>query len=158
MAISKRISSFLVAAVLAFAGTAAAHRMPEVYVTLEASDLEGEAITAVTIRLHAEDAIALLAAFDHRVENLDTRAEHEALAQLTSKDLDIGESSVSFLGGEVDGHAVLLYLTGAPDLAVSKSAILSPIYDQWTNRITDLTAGTASDVVFTQGGDQTHRH
>ncbi|MEM6748656.1 MAG: hypothetical protein AAF608_14665 [Pseudomonadota bacterium] len=158
MAISKRIASLVVAAILAFGGMALAHRMPEVYVTLETSDLEGEPITAVTIRLHAEDAIALLAAFDEPVSNLDTRAEHEALARLTTEGLVTTGGSLTLLGGEIDGHAVLLYLTGAPGFAVTESAILSAIYPQWTNRVSDLTGETPQGAVFTQGGEHTHHH
>ncbi|MEO1658383.1 MAG: hypothetical protein AAFR65_11735 [Pseudomonadota bacterium] len=158
MAISRKIAFVFAIAALLWGGIASAHRMPEVYVTLEASDLDGEPVTAVTVRLHAEDAIALLANHDQAVFNLDTRSEHEALAGFVTQGLTTEGGPLSFLGGEVDGHAVLLYMTAPPGLSVVESAILSSIYNQWTNRVTDLTADTPGDKVFTQGGDLTHRH
>ncbi|MEO1043496.1 MAG: hypothetical protein AAFX52_14540 [Pseudomonadota bacterium] len=158
MVVAKKTLGAMGGLMLALAGAAHAHRMPEVYITLEDSDLAGEAITAVTLRLYAEDAIALLSAHDRPVSNLETRDEHEALAQLSVLALTIEGGPLSFLGGEVDGRAVLLYLTAPPALEVIDSAILSTVYDQWTNHVTDQTRDGSPDLVFTQGGELEHVH
>ncbi|MEM6913795.1 MAG: hypothetical protein AAF511_07440 [Pseudomonadota bacterium] len=143
---------------LALTAAAQAHRMPEVYITLEDSDLGGEPITAVTLRLHAEDAIALLSANNQPANNLETREEHKALAQLSVQGLTTNGETLSFLGGEVEGRAVLLYLTASPALKVIDSAILSTVYDQWTNHVMDRTQDGSRDLVFTQGGELNHTH
>jgi hypothetical protein len=133
--------------------------MPEVDVTLEATTIGERAVTAVTLRLHAEDALKLLKAAKGGEPGLDDEGALTFLARRAAATITFsGELPLSYVGGEVDGNAVYLFLATGPQAMVTDASLLSSVYDRWTNRVTDLRDGEPATKVFTQGGELHGHH
>ncbi|MEE4208150.1 MAG: hypothetical protein V2I43_02655 [Parvularcula sp.] len=146
--------------VLTLMAPASAHRMPEVYVTLEGADLGGEPITAITLRLHAEDALRLLESEGLTGVELAEPSVLEALGRASGQGISLsGEGRVLFVGGEVEDNRVYLYLAAEEGSEITDAKVLSEVYTNWTNRVTDLRAEEPVTKVFTQGGPiEGHHH
>lgn len=137
---------------------ASAHRMPEVYVTIGSSEVEGEAVTAFTFRLYAEDALKLLGVERDLVVDLSDPALHEKLAGKVAAKVETSGGSLAFFGGDVEGNDVFLYFTAPVGTGVSDAQVLSSVYEQWTNRINDERSGQTETTVFTQKGALAGHH
>jgi hypothetical protein len=152
-----RAAVVLTAGLLWAATAASAHRMPEVHITAETIDVEGEAMTGLTFRLMAADVLALLGADrDLSTDLKDWRVLQQAGERvLAGISTEGGEPN--FLGGEVDGNYVFLYASGPKTLDVTDARVLSSAFDAWTNVYED----ERSDVptrMFTQWGEQGSQH
>lgn len=149
-------------AVLAAASlsSASAHRMPEVEVTIETTTIDEAQRAAFTVRLHAEDTLKLLGLERDVDANLaDAELLRTAAAKLQRRLKLDGDNQLEFLGGTVEGNAVYLFFVGAPDVQVADAAMLSSVFNRWTNRINDRRSGSVETQVFTQGGEiEGHRH
>lgn len=147
----------LVAAVLVAAGTAFGfHRMPEAYISLEPTELSGEPMTAITVRMEAEDALVLVA--DDLGLDADLLSD-EAQAILLGRAaaaIKLNAGELEPFGVTLADDKVYLFLIGARDLAIEKAAFLSSAYDRWTNYVEDRRTEEVKTFAFTQGGP--HRH
>ncbi|NNU14728.1 hypothetical protein HK107_00135 [Parvularcula sp. ZS-1/3] len=151
---------------LACAGTAAAHRTPDAYITAERVEIGGEAVTALTIRLDAEDALRIASGSEALDADLSKDEVKARLATHLGLRLDIGEAELSYFGGEVEGDAVFVYLTGPAALEIRGARVLSSVYREWTNVVEDKRSDGPTRM-FTQNGElapgeqlihQRHKH
>lgn len=144
---------------LAASAPAALHRMPEVYVAVEESDLDGKDITAVTVRLEAEDAYLIAAsAYGHDVRLADDRSR-QLIAQRVRRAIVSPTEGITSLGVEIDGDLVFVYLAGPADARIVETRILASVHESWTNYVRDTRGDEPVTRMFTQRGPMAdHRH
>ena len=155
--VAKTLASVLAA--FSMAAAAWAHRVPEAYVTLERADVGGEAVTALTVKLEAYDAYLLAQALTGK-DKLDLASAEilGTLGQQVAAGITLSEGEAAYVGAEVSGEEVYVYLTGAAGAGVEKAKVLSSIYRQWTNYIDDARVDDHETQVFRQGEALPHRH
>lgn len=147
------------ACALSVSAASHAHRMPEVYITLETSSVGGENVTGATVRLETEDALVMAVDAFGETASLDQQHVQEVLLKRIATAMVTEGESFAPLGFEPEGNFVFLYFEGAPDITVRETRVLSSVYDSWTNYIRDERAEETSTRMFTQRGPmQDHHH
>lgn len=149
------VKPFIAAALslaLACAGTAAAHRTPDAYITAERVEIDGEGVTALTIRLDAEDALRIASGSEALDADLSGNLAQLKLAARLSTRIKTGSGKLTYFGSEVEGDAMYIYFTGPANLTIERSGVLSSVYREWTNVIEDKRVDGPSRM-FTQNGE-----
>ncbi|WOI53362.1 DUF6702 family protein [Parvularcula sp. LCG005] len=130
----KRLLS-LVCALLMIATPALAHRQPEVMTTINYTGEGKKAATQITHRIHAHDAIQLLATLPTvSTPNLDDTKNLARLALYASRQFDM-DGSVKTLGAEIEGNYVYVYQEAKGHPTLLGSHILSDFSDDWSNYV-----------------------
>ncbi|MEM9838663.1 MAG: hypothetical protein AAF830_05850 [Pseudomonadota bacterium] len=156
---TKRLLSLAATGVLAFTASAHAHRMPEAYVLLESSSVNGEAITGVTVRILAEDALVIAVEAFGDSASLGQEHVQYVLLERARKALPVKAGTLKPLGMELDGEFAFLYFEGAAGAELSTARVLSSVYESWTNYVRDQRGDEATTQMFTQRGPmQDHQH
>ncbi|MEM9810384.1 MAG: hypothetical protein AAF788_04080 [Pseudomonadota bacterium] len=152
--VHKALAACVLSAFVLANGFAAAHRMPEATLHLERVVVEDMAATAITVDLHAEDALRLLTIHGQTAHNLTSEAEFEGLAKLIVPRVTLSSGSMRFVGGKTEGNTVHLFFLAKNDAVVTAAHVLSSAYDQWTNRVNDKRSGFEDhSAVYIQDGD-----
>ena len=147
---------------LAMAGLAApalAHRMPEVDVVMDVTDLEGQPATSLVFHLEAADVLKLLGL--ERELSVDLREDNllRMLSDKVQQQVVVAGGKLTYFGGEVEGDTVYLFYTAPLSINITDARVLTSVYDQWTNRINDQRGDEVVTTVFTQGGAlEGHHH
>ncbi|NRA30575.1 MAG: hypothetical protein HRU11_09965 [Parvularculaceae bacterium] len=147
-------------AVLAANFTASAwHRMPEVYILVEALEVDDQPVAAITVRLEAEDALVMVAEKHGVNASLDDPAVQKDLLAAVGPDLTLSAGQPEPLGVEVDGDTVFAFFTGDASTTIMKAEVLSVAYDSWTNYVRDERDPGSESQMFTQRGPMVdHQH
>jgi hypothetical protein len=159
-----QLSAALLAALLLWgAGASAlAHRMPEVQITAERAELGGRAVTAMTFRLTAADALVLLGREREIATDLSDPAILKEAGEKALEAIATEGGPVSYLGGELDENYVYLFAAGPEGLELTDARVLASVYDAWTNIYRDERQEGLPTRMFTQWGEQGsqsgHRH
>lgn len=158
MAAIKRLAVILAGAA-ALAASAAAHRVPEAYVTLEDAELGGAVVTALTIKLEAYDAFIMAQKLTGREKvDLADGAILQRIGEQAVMALTLDQGAARYVGGEVSGEDVFIFLAAPPGVSVEDARFLSSVYRQWTNYVDDPRRPGGETVVFRPAGAEPRRH
>lgn len=135
------------------------HRMPEVYIIVEASEVDGGPVAAISVRLEAEDALVLVADKHGVNASLDDASVQNHLLAAVAPSLTLSVGQPQPLGVDIDGDTVFAFFTADPSASLTKADVLSTAYDSWTNYVRDQRDPGAKSQLFTQRGPMVdHQH
>lgn len=131
-----RIIGILCAAIMALTAPAYAHRQPEMVSTVAyVTDGAGAAVTQVTHRIHAHDALKLVGVLDGVARaDLDDPDVLARLGQYLAAQLQLDGEGV-LIGQEIDRNSLFVYVEYAGHPALTGGTGLARLDPSWTHQV-----------------------
>ncbi|WP_031549994.1 DUF6702 family protein [Parvularcula oceani] len=133
---------------------AAAHRQPEVEITIVPVSEQERDILEITHRLHASDAMNLLRALGEQNPQLSDPAQQARIAAHARDHLDLsGKAESRILGAELEGNYLYIYQLHPERAELQGSAIYADLIPGWSNRVQIKNEGGRTVRTVTFHGD-----
>lgn len=140
--------------------SATAHRQPEVFTEVLYLEQDGEWVSQVTHRLHAEDALRALRTIQGATDDLGTEANLARLALYVASRFEVKGEPLETIGAEIDGNYVYVFQEGPRRIEVKNASILANVDRAWSNSINieEEDGVETVSLYFSETGEQVTDH